>query len=324
MGEGADVVRNGAPESEDVGRVAGEITTLRDELGGLVAELDRRRHEALDLRLQVSRHPVLVGTVATVAAVLVGGAIALAVRNARRRRRPAVRAREARAALARLFEHPRRVAAEPSIGNKIATAVGVAIATTLAKRLIERSVRPTPCADDGAGVARPAGGAAARLAERELAAVLVRSVLGAIAHVGHARLVRAVRAAEGPPLGLGAVPDHAAPAVGAARRERLDRALEAVEHVALPGGLDLERLVVLVPADLARPRHRSPSRALRARARRAGGRAASSRGERQPVRRPRPVHSPRDEREHEATVPPPGRSARDIAISSTQPLVSEG
>ena len=290
MGEGADVVRNGAPESEDVGRVAGEITTLRDELGGLVAELDRRRHEALDLRLQVSRHPVLVGTVATVAAILVGGAIALAVRNARRRRRPAVRAREARAALARLFEHPRRVAAEPSIGNKIATAVGVAIATTLAKRLIERSVRPTPRRRRRRRRGAP-GRRRSRTSSRARA-VLVRSVLGAIAHLGHARLVRAVRAAEGPPLGLGAVPDHAAPAVGAARRERLDRALEAVEHVALPGGLDLERLVVLVPADLARPRHRSPSRALRARARRAGGRAASSRGERQPVRRPRPVLGP--------------------------------
>jgi hypothetical protein len=127
-----------------VGRVAGEIDTLRTELGGLVAELDRRRHEALDLGLQIKRHPVLVATVATVAALLVGGAIAVAVRGRRQRRRPAVRAREARRALSRLFDHPDRVAAEPSIQNKVAAAVAVALASALAKRLIERSVRPTP------------------------------------------------------------------------------------------------------------------------------------------------------------------------------------
>ena len=133
-------MKNGAPGSADVGRVAGEIDVLRHELGGLVAELDRRRHEALDLRLQLRRHPVLAATVATVAALLVGGAIAVAVRNAERRRRPAARAKEVRAALTRLVDHPRRVAAEPSIGNKIATAVGVALATALAKRLVDRSI----------------------------------------------------------------------------------------------------------------------------------------------------------------------------------------
>jgi hypothetical protein len=143
MGEGADRVRNGsrAPD-EAVGRVSVEIDTLRNELGGLVAELDRRRHEALDVGLQVRRHPMLVATVATVAALLLGGAIALAVRGQRRRRRPTVRAREARRALLRLFDHPDRVAAEPSIPHKLAGAVSVALATALAKRLVERNVPP--------------------------------------------------------------------------------------------------------------------------------------------------------------------------------------
>jgi hypothetical protein len=142
MGEGADRVRNGSGSPDAaVGRVSGEIDTLRNELGGLVAELDRRRHEALDLGLQARRHPVLVATAATVAALLLGGALALAVRARRQRRRPAVRAREARRALSRLFDHPDRVGAEPSIPNRIAAAVGVAVATALAKRLVERSVR---------------------------------------------------------------------------------------------------------------------------------------------------------------------------------------
>ena len=140
MGEGADRVRSdGAPGPGDVQRVAGEIDVLRHELGGMVAELDRRRHEALDLRRQVRRHPVLVATVVTVGALLVGGAVALIARVARARRKPTRRARDIRDALGRLVEHPREVASQPSIGNKIATAVGVAIATGITKRLLGRS-----------------------------------------------------------------------------------------------------------------------------------------------------------------------------------------
>jgi hypothetical protein len=141
MGEGADRVRNGSPKPEEV---VGEIDVLRSELGGLVAELDRRRHEAFDVRLQASRHPVVAAGVAAALALVVGGAIAIAVRNARRNRRPTTRARDVRAALSRLAEHPRRVAAEPSVAVKLVTAALVAILTTVAKRLAEKAVASTP------------------------------------------------------------------------------------------------------------------------------------------------------------------------------------
>jgi hypothetical protein len=141
MGEGADRVKNGSPRG-DVGRVSGEIDTLRNELGGLVAELDRRRHEALDLGLQVRRHPVVVAAVATALALILGGSVALIVHTRREHRRPTVRARETRRALARLFDHPDRVAAEPSVANKVATAVAVAVATALVKRLLDRKRPP--------------------------------------------------------------------------------------------------------------------------------------------------------------------------------------
>lgn len=142
----ADAPRDGSPREGVVGRVAGEIDVLRHELGGLVDELDRRRHEALDLRLQAKRHPVLVATVATAAALIVGGIIALVVRDARQRRRPVERAREVRNAFSRLVAHPRRVATQPSISNKIMTAVGVALATGVVKRLLEQNLprRPAP------------------------------------------------------------------------------------------------------------------------------------------------------------------------------------
>ena len=127
---------------ETVGRVSGEIETLRAELGGLVDELDRRRHEAFDLGLQVRRHPVAVALVATAAALVVGGLLVVAARERRRHRRPSVRAREARRALSRLLDHPDRVAAEPSISNKIATAVLTVVATAVAKRIIDSKVAP--------------------------------------------------------------------------------------------------------------------------------------------------------------------------------------
>jgi hypothetical protein len=138
MGKGAALVKGGGNDA--VGRVSGEIHSLRGELGGLVAELDRRRHELFDLGLQARRHPVAVAVAAAAAALVVGGLLAVATRNRRRRRRTSVRARETRRALARLLDHPDRVATEPSIPVRVATALVTVVATTLARRFLERQV----------------------------------------------------------------------------------------------------------------------------------------------------------------------------------------
>lgn len=141
MGEGAGRVSDG---TADVGRVSGEIDAIRGELGTLVAELDRRRHELFDLPLQARRHPVVVVVAASTVALILGGMIALAVRSRRRHHDPKVRVRETRRALARLIDHPDRVAAEPNVGNKILAAVGTTVATMIAKRLVDRYVAPRP------------------------------------------------------------------------------------------------------------------------------------------------------------------------------------
>jgi hypothetical protein len=62
------------PSSPDeaVRLLGAEIAELREELGGLVTELDRRRHDLLDVKLQFRRH--VFG--ATVTAVTLIGAIA--------------------------------------------------------------------------------------------------------------------------------------------------------------------------------------------------------------------------------------------------------
>ena len=129
---------NGSPR--DVRQVSGEIDTLRDELGRLVAELDRRRHELLDVKLQVRRHPGVVIVAAGAAALLLGGLVGMAIRKRRQQARPTTRVREARRALARLLDHPERVAAEPNVAIKIATAAGVAAGSAVARRLAQRFV----------------------------------------------------------------------------------------------------------------------------------------------------------------------------------------
>lgn len=129
-------------EGGDVGRVSTEIATLRDELGGLVGELDRRRREAFDLRLQARRHPVALAVTVTAVALVVGGVVAIAVRARHERRRPSVRAAEARRALSRIFAHPERVGARPSVAQKVLAAALAAAATTLVKRIVERRVVP--------------------------------------------------------------------------------------------------------------------------------------------------------------------------------------
>src|SRR5205085_3869508 len=67
----------------------------------------------------------------------------------------------------------------------------------------------------------------------------------------------AVGAAEEPAIDLHPVPDDPARAVFTHRRQPRDGALERVERVHPPGGVDLERHPVVVTANLARRHTRS-------------------------------------------------------------------
>lgn len=64
---------NGAAKELDPHEIEEEIESIRGRLGELMSELDRRRHEALDIRLQASRHPVATLVVATAGALAVVG-----------------------------------------------------------------------------------------------------------------------------------------------------------------------------------------------------------------------------------------------------------
>lgn len=123
--------------------IAAEIEALRGDMGRILSELDRRRHDLLDPRIQLRRHPAIaVG--AGVAAAALGGTIALLILKRRRQSRPVARARDLGRALGRLMHNPRNVAKEPSMGVKIATAAGSAAATLMVKQLVSRALARIP------------------------------------------------------------------------------------------------------------------------------------------------------------------------------------
>jgi hypothetical protein len=140
MGEGTDRVNgqraNGEPRKM-TRELETEITEIRTRLDRSLAELDRRRHELTDVRLQVRRHPMVAVAAGVTVLALVGG-VAYAVWAARQRNKPVSKARRLRHALSRMIDEPQKVArSEPSVPEKILAAAGTAAATMLVKKMME-------------------------------------------------------------------------------------------------------------------------------------------------------------------------------------------
>jgi hypothetical protein len=119
----------------------GEIAVLRDELTGLVAELDRRRHELTDYKLQARRH--VVGITLTGAGLLASAAgfVWLSVWRSRRRSQATARMGRLREAVSRMVDRPDRVASGPGIPARILTAAANAAVATAIKKVLERSLQ---------------------------------------------------------------------------------------------------------------------------------------------------------------------------------------
>jgi len=96
----------------EVARLTEDIDTIRNNLDGLIDELDRRRREAMDVRLQVRRHPVTFGIGVVAVAALIGGGVALLVARQRRRAGLAFKVRRVGRGLARLARKTKQAALE--------------------------------------------------------------------------------------------------------------------------------------------------------------------------------------------------------------------
>jgi len=120
----------------DSDRLRADIDATHRRLEGLLGELDRRRREAFDVRLQMRRHPLAFGIGAALALGALGGGTALVIARVRRQRRqrrsPALRL----ARLWRLSSRPDMVHNDESgrMGWLLTTAAKVA-AAILVRRL---------------------------------------------------------------------------------------------------------------------------------------------------------------------------------------------
>jgi hypothetical protein len=138
MGEGTAVVSpQSADGAERPAAIEREIRGLRADLDHLIGELDRRRHEMLDVKLQVRRHAVPVSLTALGLALATGGAVAYSVWRARRRRTLAAKAGRLTEAVSRMIERPERVAAAEPAGARILGAAGSAITAMVIKAVLE-------------------------------------------------------------------------------------------------------------------------------------------------------------------------------------------
>jgi hypothetical protein len=107
----------------------------------MVVEIDRRRHELTDVRLQVRRHAVgvTVTDVALIAAV--AGAVWLGMERRARQQGLLGRMARLRQAVGHMIDRPERVAAEPTVMGKILTAAGTAAVATLVKKGLDRAAQ---------------------------------------------------------------------------------------------------------------------------------------------------------------------------------------
>jgi len=140
MGEGTSGVKNGnGSEPRAPREIERDIEHLRIRLDHSLAELDRRRHELADVRLQMQRHPKVFIGAGVVVALLLGG-VGYAIYRSRKREELPQKAKRLRIAIGRAVDKPQYVArGEPPVWEKIVAAVGVTIATSLAKKMVERT-----------------------------------------------------------------------------------------------------------------------------------------------------------------------------------------
>jgi hypothetical protein len=130
---------NGKAEPRPPREIERDIEHLRTRLDHSLAELDRRRHELTDVRLQMRKHPAVFICAGAVVVLMLGG-VGYAIYRSRKRHELPRKASRLRLALGRAVDNPHKVArSEPPPWQKILTAVGTTIAVSLAKKMVERT-----------------------------------------------------------------------------------------------------------------------------------------------------------------------------------------
>jgi hypothetical protein len=140
MGAGTiELTDTAAPAAEEAPQdLEREVEDIRENITGIVGELDRRRHDLFDWRLQLRKHGPVLAAVTAGWMLAIGMTMAIGASKRRRRNRPLEKARRLREALSRMVAHPELVAQpQPGIGRKVLAAAVSATVGALAKTLIQ-------------------------------------------------------------------------------------------------------------------------------------------------------------------------------------------
>jgi hypothetical protein len=119
-----------------------EIRGHRGELSTLAGELNRRRQELTDVKLQLRRHTMGVATGLLATGVVIVGSLVYARWRARRYHSLIARSGRLREAVGRMIDRPERVATEPTVIQRMLASVGSAAAAIATKAIVERFARP--------------------------------------------------------------------------------------------------------------------------------------------------------------------------------------
>jgi hypothetical protein len=112
-----------------------EIEHLRTGLDRSLAELDRRRRELTDLKVQIRKHPGVFIGAGGVLLFVVGG-VGYAIWRSQKRDQLPGRARRFQLAVGRAVHKPRKLA-RGAAWEKILVAVGTTVAMSLTKKLAQ-------------------------------------------------------------------------------------------------------------------------------------------------------------------------------------------
>ena len=135
MGEGTpDVETDPTPE-----QLEHEVEHIRNGMTHVVRELDRRRHEWFDWRLQVREHALELGLAAIGAACVATGFAVVAAMRKRRKKRLRAKLEMYGAAISRMIAHPERVAPpRQTLASKAASAAATALIGAAARAVAAR------------------------------------------------------------------------------------------------------------------------------------------------------------------------------------------
>ena len=143
MNDGKSTEGKSTQEPRAPREIERDIEVARTRLDRSLAELDRRRHELTDIKLQMRKHPAVffgAGAVVLLALGGVGYGVYRSRKRSHKREELPEKVKRFRIAIGRAVDQPERVArSERPAWQKILTAVGTAIAVNLAKKMVERT-----------------------------------------------------------------------------------------------------------------------------------------------------------------------------------------